>query len=89
MKALKEGNAKSATDLKQSLEAAERLSKKSRMMKEVIENHEAMERRKRDISELEKRAAKLAAESEKLRKKTGVVKRATDPKKADDVKKEK
>ena len=96
LKALKEGNAKSATDLKQSLEAAERLSKKSRMMKEVIENHEAMERRKRDISELEKRAAKLAAESEKLRKKTGVVKkkegvvkRATDPKKADDVKKKK
>ncbi|MDB4288432.1 hypothetical protein N9947_00515 [bacterium] len=60
---------------KKAKENADKLAKKSKMMKEVIENHEAMEKRKRDISGLEKKAAELQKQAEALRKKSGEIKK--------------
>ena len=43
-------------------------------MKDVVENHEAMEKRKRDIAELEKKASGLKKQAEGLRKKSEAIK---------------
>ncbi|MGJ8698329.1 MAG: thioredoxin family protein [Verrucomicrobiaceae bacterium] len=53
----------------------ERLAKRSQAMKDVIENHEAMERRKREIGELEKKAAALQEEAKKLREQAENIKK--------------
>ncbi|MDB4568477.1 hypothetical protein N9082_01535, partial [Akkermansiaceae bacterium] len=75
IEALQKGNKKRSEAAKKAKENADKLAKKSKMMKEVIENHEAMEKRKRDISELEKKAAELQKQAEALRKKSGEIKK--------------
>ena len=55
---------------------ASRLAKKNQMMQDVIESHEAMERRRREISDLEKKASDLQEEAQELRKKAGEIKKS-------------
>ena len=64
-----------AAALKTAAEASQRLARKSEAMKDVIENHEAMEKRKREVAELEKRAADLQKQAEDLRKKASEIKK--------------
>lgn len=61
--------------LKMTTEESERLARKSEAMRDVIANHEAMEKRKREVSELEKRAADLQKQAEELRKKASEIKK--------------
>jgi len=64
-------------DLAEVLEKAagesERLARKSEAMRDVIANHEAMEKRKREVVELEKRAIDLQKKAEDLRKKASEI----------------
>ena len=66
---------KSNEELKKASVEREKLTRRSKAMKEVLENHEAMAQRKRDISELEKRAAELQKQAEGLRKKAEAIKK--------------
>jgi len=69
LKKLREGDKKAAEALKKASVEREKLARKATAMKEVVENHEAMEKRKRDIGLLEKKAAELKKQGEELRKK--------------------
>lgn len=66
---LREGDKKAAEALKKASVESAKLARKATAMKEVVENHEAMEKRKRDIGLLEKKAAELKKQGEELRKK--------------------
>ena len=67
---------KAAADaLEKAAAEREKLGRKSKAMKEVVENHEAMEKRKREISELEKRAAELQKQAEELREKASEIRK--------------
>lgn len=70
-----EEDKKMAEALKAASAEKEKLTRKSKAMKEVIANHEAMEKRKREVSELEKRAAELQKEADELRKKASDLKK--------------
>jgi hypothetical protein len=68
---LKELKAKQPTQSEAAEEARSeqlRLTKKRKMLQEVIENHQAMEKRKKEFLEREKRAAELRQEAEKKQK---------------------
>ena len=52
----------------------EKLARRAQAMKEVVEGHEAMERRKLDISDLEKKAVELQKQADALRKKAKAIK---------------
>jgi len=52
----------------------EKLARRAKAMREVVENHEAMARRKLDISDLEKKAAELQKQADELRKKAKAIK---------------
>lgn len=66
---LRESEKKSAETLKNAALEREKLARKSQAMKDVVANHEAMEKRKRDINELERKADDLQQQAEELRKK--------------------
>jgi len=66
----------------------EKLARRAQAMQEVIENHEAMARRKLDISDLESKAAELQKKAGKLREKTKAINPAK-PKKQNQPKKKK
>jgi prefoldin subunit 5 len=51
------------------------MARKTQALKDVVENHEAMERRKREIGELEKRAADLQKQAADLRKEADKIKK--------------
>jgi hypothetical protein len=62
-------------ELKKVSAEREKLARKAKAMKEVVENHEAMEARKREVSELEKRAAELQKQADQLRKKASDIRK--------------
>ena len=72
---LREEEKKAVEVLKTATSEREKLARRSQAMKDVVENHEAMEKRKRDIKELEKRASELQKQAEELRKKAGDIKK--------------
>ncbi|MFT6862918.1 MAG: hypothetical protein ACJAVK_001479 [Akkermansiaceae bacterium] len=75
LKKFRETEKKSAEVLKTAIADREKLARRSQAMKDVVENHEAMEMRKRDINELKKRATDLQKQAEELRKKAGDIKK--------------
>ncbi len=75
LKKSREAQKKSAEVIKTAVAERAKLARRSQAMKDVVENHEAMEKRKRDIKELEKRASDLQKEAEDLRKKAGDIKK--------------
>lgn len=74
LKALKGGQDKRAEEAKKARAEQLRLTKKEKLLSEVIENHHAMEKRKREISDLEKKAADLQEKAEEMRKKARNIK---------------
>ncbi|MEJ6580765.1 MAG: thioredoxin family protein [Akkermansiaceae bacterium] len=64
-----------AETLKKTADDSQRLSRKSEAMRDVIANHEAMEKRKREVAELEKRASDLRKQAEALREKASDIKK--------------
>lgn len=66
--ALQQNEKASAEKLMQASAEREKLARKAQAMKEVVENHLAMEKRKREVSELEKKAAELKKQADDLRK---------------------
>ena len=72
---LRDAGKKADTTLKSAVAEREKLARKAQAMKDVVENHEAMEKRKRDISELEKRAATLQKQADDLRKQADKIKK--------------
>jgi hypothetical protein len=72
---LRDAGKKADTALKNAVTEREKLARKAQAMKDVVENHEAMEKRKRDISELEKRAAALQKQADDLRKQADKIKK--------------
>ncbi len=76
LKTLQEGKAERDAAAEKAQEEAAKLASKSKMMSEVIENHEAMEKRKREISDLEKKAAALQKQAEELRKQASEIKKS-------------
>lgn len=72
---LRDAGKKADTTLKSAVAEREKLARKAQAMKDVVENHEAMEKRKRDISELEKRAAALQKQADDLRKQADKIKK--------------
>ena len=75
LNALREAGKKADTVLKNAVTEREKLARKAQAMKDVVENHEAMEKRKRDISELEKRASALQKQADDLRKQADKIKK--------------
>ena len=75
LKKLRASEKKSAEALTKVVTDREKLARKSQAMKDVVENHEAMEKRKREVSELEKKAAELQKQAEKLRKQADKIKK--------------
>ena len=73
--ALRKEEKASAEVMKKAVQEREKLARKSKAMKEVVENHLAMEKRKREISELEKRAAELQKQADDLRKKASDIRK--------------
>jgi hypothetical protein len=74
LKKLRENDKKAAEAAKKATAEREKLARKAQAMKDVVENHEAMEKRKRDIAELEKKASGLKKQAEDLRKKAEAIK---------------
>lgn len=72
---LRDAATKAAEALKKAAEGREKMARKAQAMKDVIENHEAMEKRKRDVSELEKRAGELQKQADELRKQADKIKK--------------
>ena len=72
---LRDAAKKAEVVLKNAATEREKLARKAQAMKDVVENHEAMEKRKRDISELEKRAAGLQKQADDLRKQADKIKK--------------
>ncbi|MDG2322667.1 MAG: thioredoxin family protein [Akkermansiaceae bacterium] len=64
---LKEEEAKSKGELEKAVAERSKLATKAQAMKDVIENHEAMEARKRQMRELEEKAKKLKKEADDLK----------------------
>jgi chromosome segregation ATPase len=75
LNALRDAGKKADTVLKNAVTEREKLARKAQAMKDVVENHEAMEKRKRDISELEKRASALQKQADDLRKQADKIKK--------------
>ncbi|MEN8774458.1 MAG: thioredoxin family protein [Akkermansiaceae bacterium] len=75
LKKLRDGAKKALDTLKKAVTEREKLARKAQAMKDVVENHEAMEKRKRDISELEKRASDLQKQADDLRKEADKIKK--------------
>lgn len=73
--ALQQNEKASTEKLKQASEEREKLARKAQAMKEVVENHLAMEKRKREVSELEKKAAELQKQADDLRKKASEIRK--------------
>ena len=73
--ALRKEEKASAEAVKKAVEEREKLARKSKAMKEVVENHIAMEKRKREISELEKKATELQKQADDLRKKASDIRK--------------
>lgn len=71
--ALQQNEKASAEKLTQASAEREKLARKAQAMKEVVENHLAMEKRKREVSELEKKAVELQKQADDLRKKAGEI----------------
>lgn len=69
LKKLRDGDKKAAEALKKAAVDREKLVRRATAMKDVVENHEAMEKRKRDVAELEKKAVELQKQAAALRKK--------------------
>jgi thioredoxin-related protein len=69
LKKLRDGNKKAAEELKKAATDREKLVRRATAMKDVVENHASMEKRKRDVTELEKKAAELQKQAATLRKK--------------------
>ena len=67
MAKLKEEEEKSKGELEKATAERSKLATKAQAMKDVIENHEAMEARKRQVKELEEKAKKLKKEAEDLK----------------------
>lgn len=78
LKMAREQEKEVAGNLKEANEARNRLAIKSKTMKEVIENHEAMEKRKRAATELEKKAADLHKQAEELREKASDIEKGEE-----------
>jgi len=72
---LRNAQKRSAEALKKASVERDKLARRSKAMKEVIENHLAMAQRKRDIEDLEKKAADLQKQAEELRKKAQSIKK--------------
>ena len=75
LKKLRDAAKKASDTLKNAATEREKLARKAQAMKDVVENHEAMEKRKRDISELEKRASDLQKQADELRKQADKIKK--------------
>lgn len=75
LEALREQEKASAEAVKKATETKEKMARKATAMKEVLENHLAMEKRKREVSELEKKAAELQKQAEELREKAEEVRK--------------
>ena len=75
LKKLRDAAKKASEALKTASTEREKLARRAQAMKDVVENHEAMEKRKRDISELEKRAADLQKQADDLRKQADKIKK--------------
>jgi len=73
---LKEEEAKSKGELEKATAERSKLATKAQAMKDVIENHEAMEARKRQVKELEEKAKKLKKEADDLKGKAKELKKA-------------
>ena len=58
---------KSKGELEKAVAERSKLETKAQAMKDVIENHEAMEARKRQVRELEEKAKKLKKEADDLK----------------------
>lgn len=74
LKTLRETHKKQSEVAKKSREELLRLTKKSKTLAEVIESHHAMEKRKNEISDLEKKAAELQKKTGALRNKAKKIK---------------
>ena len=66
---LEAAHKENSATLKEASAQRERLVRRADAMKEVAENHEAMEKRKKEITNLEKKAAELQKQAAKLREK--------------------
>ncbi|MGC6427202.1 MAG: thioredoxin fold domain-containing protein [Akkermansiaceae bacterium] len=69
LKPLKEGQAKRVEEAKKARAEQLRLTKKEKILSEVIANYYVMEKRKREISDLEKKATDLHEKAKELRQK--------------------
>lgn len=74
LKTLREIHIKQAEVAKKSRDEQLRLTKKSKTLAEVIENYHAMEKRKNEVSDMEKKAAELQKKADELRKKSKKIK---------------
>lgn len=70
LKPLKDSQAKLVDEAKKARSEQLRLTKKEKTLREVIENYHAMQKRKREVSDLEKNAAELQKKAEELRNKS-------------------
>ena len=75
LKKLRDAAKKASDALKKATSDREKMARKTQALKDVVENHEAMERRKREIGELEKRAADLQKQAADLRKEADKIKK--------------
>lgn len=75
LKGLREKEKASAEAVKKATGERDKLARKAKAMKEVLENHIAMEKRKREIAELEKQAAELQKKADELRRKADEVRK--------------
>ena len=75
LKKLRESQKADEVALKKAVEERAQLTRRAQAMKEVVENHEAMAKRRSSISDLEKKASDLQKQAEELRKKAADIKK--------------
>lgn len=76
IKKLRAEDVATAEALKKAGEEREELAKKTKAMEEVLETHEAMEKRRKEVLKLEEQAAELQKRAEELRMKAKNIKKS-------------